>query len=383
MKILYDHQAFTMQYFGGVSKSFCELISHLPNDVKYEISIKQSDNVHLMASNLIDNIEKVKLDSKKFHKYINIKGSEKLYNLLKDIHLFRTAEQVNLKCSINALKKRNFDIFHATFYDLYFLKYIGDKPFVLTVHDMMPELFPWYFRKNNTETMRKRLLCEKASIIIAVSEQTKKDLVRLFEIPDKKIIVIYHGGPEIMKKPVKDSSNGTYFLYVGQRSAYKNFDQTLRDFGTFVLKHKDIKLICTGAPFTLYEVKLIDELDLNCNVFHKSPTDKKLLSLYVNAIGFVYPSLYEGFGMPILEAFACGCPVLLNSTSCFPEIGGQGALYFNSSESGSNLPHLLEQVYSLSNGDRQILINRGFERLKNFSWQKSSDQLVNLYNGLI
>jgi glycosyltransferase involved in cell wall biosynthesis len=383
MNILYDHQAFTMQYFGGVSKCFCNLISNLPKEIEYKISIRQSNNIHLRNSNLIDDIEDVRLDGRTFRKHFKLKGSGAVYNVLKDISLIKTAENVNKKCSIKALEKGDFDIFHPTFFETYFLDYINKKPFVVTIHDMMSELFPQYFPKNNIESDRKRLLCEKASAVVTVSEQTKKDLIRIFGVPEEKIVVIYHGGPKIQNVSSNNLSDCEYFLYVGQRDAYKNFTQLLMDFSVFASNHKDVKLICTGIPFNAKEKVLIKKLGVDQNVQYKNPSDGELLILYSNAIAFVYPSLYEGFGMPILEAFACGCPVLLNNTSCFHEIGSHGALYFDSSESSSNVPDLLEQVYSQNNDDRQTLINSGFERLKDFSWEKSSNQLAKLYNGLV
>lgn len=383
MKVLYDYQAFTMQHFGGVSKCFCELLMHKPKDLDYEIAISQSNNSHLIDSNLVDNLVYPAMDYQVFAKRFPHLAKHKIYKLLNILGLIKGAEKLNKKESILKLKEKKFDVFHATFFDDYFLPYIGDKPFVITVHDMMPEIFPDYFKKPNPETKRKKELCEKAAAVIAVSENTKKDLIRIMDIPEEKIQVIYHGGPNIADNFSLPLIRGEYFLYVGQRDAYKNFHQTLMDFSLFHRQFPLVKLVCTGKPFSSSENKLIRELELLQNAIYIRPTDIELLNLYHYAIAFIYPSLYEGFGMPILEAFACGCPVLLNNKSCFPEIAGDAALYFESDSSNSNLSELLIKYYSRKTTLKDQLVSKGYCRLQKYSWDKSSNKLFNIYAGLV
>jgi glycosyltransferase involved in cell wall biosynthesis len=114
-------------------------------------------------------------------------------------------------------------------------------------------------------------------------------------------------------------------------------------------------------------------------VVHFSATDENVKNLYAHAVAFVYPSLYEGFGMPILEAFAYGCPVLLNNKSCFPEIAGDAAVYFLLDEQGSDLVEKMKMAFSWSNEERESIIQSGYERLNLYSWQKSAEQLKDLY----
>lgn len=383
MKVLYDYQAFTMQHFGGVSKCFCELLMHKPKDLDYEIAISQSNNSHLIDSNLVDNLVYPAMDYQVFAKRFPHLAKHKIYKLLNILGLIKGAEKLNKKESILKLKEKKFDVFHATFFDDYFLPYIGDKPFVITVHDMMPEIFPDYFKKPNPETKRKKELCEKAAAVIAVSENTKKDLIRIMDIPEEKIHVIYHGGPNIDNSFSLPLVRGEYFLYVGQRDAYKNFHQTLMDFSLFHRLFPLVKLVCTGKPFSSSENKLIRELELRQNVIYIRPTDIELLNLYHYAIAFIYPSLYEGFGMPILEAFACGCPVLLNNKSCFPEIAGDAALYFESDASNSTLVDCLIQIYKMNRNDREALVKNGYRRLACYNWTQSSLLLYNIYKKII
>lgn len=383
MKILYDYQAFTMQYFGGVSKCFCELISNLPEDVQTKIAIKQSNNVHLKEYGLVDNLAPATFDELKFSKLLPIPGRHKLYTALNAIGLCRGAEYYNRKVSIEALKSQNFDVFHPTFFESYFLKYIGNKPWVITVHDMMPELFPQYYRRRDRQILFKKKHLKEASAIVAVSETTKKDIVRLLGISPDKIDVIYHGGPEPENINEKPLIKEPYFLYVGVRDAYKNFEQTVIDFTDFHKMHKQTKLICTGSDFSEEEVDFFKKYGIEDAVLHIKATDSQLKNLYANAIAFIYPSLYEGFGMPILEAYAYGCPVMLNDIEVFHEIAGNAAIYFKSFNGSSNLSSLLEEMYKINGNVRKELINKGYTQLLKYSWKRSAEQLADLYKSVL
>lgn len=379
MKVLYDHQAFTFQYFGGVSKYFCEILKHRPIELEYDIAIKETGNNHLIESGLISEYMPLTMDYNIYAKKYPMLGKHKIYKFLNNIGVVSGAEKRNKRESIRKIKEGDFDVFHATFFDDYFLPYIGKKPFVITVHDMMPEIYPQYFVSPNPETKRKKELCEKAAAVIAVSENTKKDLMRILDIPENKIHVIYHGGPqkeEIKQEPI---ISGEYFLYVGQRDAYKNFLQTLVDFSEFNKLHKNVRLVCTGKPFTITEVSKIKELDIESKVLYYHPSDEEMKNLYAYAIAFIYPSLYEGFGMPILEAFAYGCPVLLNKKSCFPEIAGDAALYFESESGKSDLTDKMSLIYN-QNYYSAALRNMGYKRLDFFLWKNSSMKTTNIYN---
>ena len=158
MKVLYDHQAFTMQHFGGVSKCFCELLLHRPVDMDIDIAIKQTNNTHLIDSKLVEGLIHPAMDFQLFAKRFPFIAKHKIYQLLNTLSLIKGSEFLNKEESIRKIKDNKYDVFHATFFDDYFLPYIGDKPFVITVHDMMPEIFPDYFRKPNPETKRKKEL---------------------------------------------------------------------------------------------------------------------------------------------------------------------------------------------------------------------------------
>lgn len=384
MKILYDHQAFTMQKYGGVSRCFCELISQMPDGVETEIAVKQSDNVHLLESHLCEGLlDPLSINSRTWKEKFRFRGSGKIFDALSKCGLLRTMDEANLKYSIAKLKAGDYDVFHPTFFDSYFLQLVGNKPWVFTVHDMMPEIFTDYFKADNFQTVFKRKYLSQAAHIIAVSEYTKKDLVRIMNVSEERITVIYHGGPERETIDEPRSIDRQYFLYVGNRSAYKNFPQTLVDFADFHSYHPDVSLVCTGADFTAKEKQIMRSLGIANAVEHISVNDKQIKNLYANAIAFVYPSLYEGFGMPILEAYAYGCPVLLNDKSCFPEIAADAALYFDSANGKSDLAEKFAEIYTLSAEERQNVITKGYDRLACFSWKDSAEKLAQVYENVL
>ena len=382
MKILYDHQAFTYQYYGGVSKCFCELISHLPATALPIIGVSESNNIHLHNSNLCANLKPVSIDEQHFMTRYSFRGKGKLYKLLK-LFNFNTTEIINKKKCLDLLKSGDFDIFHPTFFDDYYLEFLNGKPFVLTIHDMMPELFPQYYKKNDIQIIGKKKLVTKASVIIAVSEQTKKDIIEILNVPEEKIHVIYHGGPKVENFKGKGLYDFPYFLYVGQRGTYKNFPRLLQDFSKFIKIYSNVKLVCTGPDFTSAEYDMIKLLKLEKNIIHRKSSDQDLKLLYANAIAFVYPSLYEGFGMPILEAFAYGCPVLLNNKSCFPEIAGDAAIYFEADNDSSNLLEVMNHFYNLPDKHINAIVNNGYRRLSDFSWEKSAEKLYDIYKYIL
>lgn len=373
-----------MQYFGGVSKCFCELISHFPENVEAEIGIVQSNNVHLKQSGLCSKLQSVGMDSYKFGVRYSFRGRYRLYSTMNRLFSsLPTAENINKSKTIEMLKQGEYDIFHPTFFDSYFLPYLNDKPFVLTVHDMMPEIFPKYFGKNDMQIKGKKKLVDKASAIIAVSKQTKNDLIDILNVPENKVTVIYHGGPQkevitgdpIIKVP--------YFLYMGTRNAYKNFDRLVIAFSQVAESHKDLLLVCTGGDFNASEMRLLQKYGVEDRVVHLFASEKDVKNLYAFAKAFIYPSLYEGFGMPILEAFAYGCPVLLNKKSCFPEIANDAGVFFRDDNDFSDLREKMEAVLDWNAEKRELIIQRGYERLTFFRWEESSRQLLAVYHSII
>ena len=384
MKVLFDFDAFN-GFVGGVSRCMVNLIENLPEEVEPEIAIKVCDNVHFLSSSLKGNVTPCKVNPKDFITKKNFIGKHILYRAIqKYIPFFPTYRNVNKPLSIEALQKQDFDLFHcpSTVPDMYFLNYLQKKPFVLTVHDMISEL---YGTPGNVQAAKKALLVPRSSHIVTISQRSKEDLINILNVPEEKISVIYHGAPTVVLPVGKRIIEDPYFLFVGRRRGYKNFDQTLKDFAVFHSQYKEVKLVTTGETFNKEELIMIRKLGLQEEVYNIFATEMELANLYKYAIGFIYPSLYEGFGLPILEAFTYDCPTLLNDTSCFPEIGGNAAIYFHSrpDENSSDLPEKMALIYTMSAAERETLIEKGRIRCNFFSWKESSRQMADVYKVVI
>lgn len=380
MRVLFDYQAFCSQNYGGVSNSFVKLISNMPDGVECKIALHECDNIHLKESGLLDfgPMEDLADNFLFNHHFV---GQGFLYRRYSELLPSKTSLGRNRLCSVQELKKGEFDVFHPTYFDDYFLRYLNRKPFVLTVHDMIPELF---FSKLDSQVRRKPLLCQKASHIIAVSNKTKQDLIDILKVPEEKITVIYHGAPDfVLEENSMPIMEGRYILYVGQRNSYKCFYPMMRSLALVLKRHKDLKIVCTGPNFSEKEKSCMKKLGVYNQLIHLRVNDKDLQNLYTHALCFIYPSMYEGFGIPILEAYRAHCPVLLNQASCFPEIAQDAAIYFNLDQNSSNLDVIIENFLTLSPKERGILINKQNLRLQFFSWRKSAQELKNVYESLV
>lgn len=352
-KILYDHQIFINQKYGGISRYFYELIKNSQDLYLPEVSGAFFENEYL---------ESLPKFNKNFPINTNFKGKH------------RIIKKLNLIASLQEISKSDFDVLHSTYYDLYYLKKIK-KPLIITVHDMITEIFLRYFYAN-TEIKNKRILMEKADKIIAVSQNTKNDILNIYpEIDDSKIKVIYHGNSFAISDNVYEKKN--YILYVGTRWGYKNFDLFVNAVSSVLIKY-DLNLICTGSPFTEEENALFKKSGIENKVINEFVSENELKKLYEEAICFVYPSLYEGFGIPILEAFASNCPCLLSNTSCFPEVAGDAAEYFDP-QSIEDIRNAIEKVVSSTTMQNEMIL-KGKTKLQEYSWKKCAEEHAKVYN---
>lgn len=382
MKVLYDSQAFDMQNHGGVSRCFAELYRHLPSDVQARVGVLETDNAYLQEQGFAK-------AGGIYEKFLYRKDSVLKYVLFKLCYNVRHGaySQWNHKPKINRLetveqlREGDFDVFHPTFFDPYFLKYIGCKPYAITVHDMIPELYPQYYKSDNWQIAFKKMTIPRAAHVIAVSEHTKKDLCRMMGIKEDNVSVVYHGVDENPYVPTPEIVHDyEYILYVGERHYYKNFNTFAKSCLPILKRHKDLKIVCTGKPFTDEENRMFEEWGVKARFVHRfARTNQEMLDLYHYAVAFVYPSSYEGFGIPILEAYKAKCPVLLNNASCFPEIAGDAAVYFDMDERGTDFDGQFETFYRQTTDERNRLVEKQNERLKRYSWTKAASQLAEIY----
>ena len=367
MKILYDHQAFTASRFGGVARYFYNLMVALQKKgIKVKLSVRFSNNHYLLHS--------AHFPTQSYRYFLGLMPTSILFS------------RINRLWSSVQLSRRDYDLFHPTFFHPYFLKYIGNKPFVITYHDAIKDKFGDKFgHLDNASKEQKQILFDRANHIIAVSENTKNDLIEIFQLEPAKITVVYHA-TNFQELVVPDTfqiqTPASYLLYVGTRGSYKNFAPFLRAIAPILKKYSHIQLICAGGgDFNADENQLITSLDLTGQVVHYFINDFVLYRLYQHALAFIYPSLYEGFGIPILEAFVTGCPVVLSNTSCFPEVAQDAALYFDP-ESEASISTQIETII-LDKALRLSLRQKGYERQLAFSPEKVVNQTLEVYQRVV
>jgi glycosyltransferase involved in cell wall biosynthesis len=359
MKILYDYQMFSIQKFGGVTRYFCELMKNIPPEHQFDLSLIFSDNHHLKENR--DLLKKLNILPDK-----NFKGK---------YFIGKTLVAINRYYSRYCISKNNFDLFHPTYYGNYFFK-ILKKPYILTVHDLILFKFEDSFYKSHPGKLKMENAIKNANRIIAVSENTKQDLIEILHINPGKIDVVYHGHNKTIstKTPV---GFGKYILFVGRRSLYKNFIIFAEAISKLLRREKDIKLVCVGSPFNKEEMALLSKWGISNQAIAVNVDDDSLNGLYSEALVFVFPSLYEGFGIPVLEAFANDCPVCLSNTSSFPEIAGNAGVYFDPYDQES-ISNAIEKVI-YDDDFKDEIIQAGRQRLNDFSWKKTAKETVSSY----
>ena len=361
MKIYYDYQIFLHQRFGGISKYYINLINNLDSSVEKLIIAPFHKNYYLNNQNT------------SVKKFIYLDTKTKNVNFIsKNLNKAYTKFLYNCQTP---------DIFHFTYFNQkYYLK--KKSSYVMTVYDLIKEKF--YNEKFKNEEVNKVKYFSGMDKIICISENTKKDLIDHYRLPSELIEVVHLGVSfdksyietdiKIPKKP--------YLLFVGERSRYKNFKNFILAYTKSSRLKKDFDILCFGAnSFTSEEINLFEECGISQNVKQINGSDLELNYVYKNARCFVFPSLYEGFGLPLLEAMNMDCPVICSDTSCFSEITNNAAAMFDPNDI-ENIAHQIESVVY----DEQKffdLIIKGRNNIKNFSWQKCAEQTLKVYNSIL
>ncbi|MEM2695914.1 MAG: glycosyltransferase family 1 protein [Thermoproteota archaeon] len=262
---------------------------------------------------------------------------------------------------------------------------------VITVHDLLPILF-WeeYPRIRYYMKYLLPVLLDRSTRLISVSENTKRDIVRFFGIDENKISVIYPGVDLDLFRPIgkaelnrEEYTLGSYILFVGAMRRYKNIHRLIRAFGK--LKIPELKLLIVGARVGSYYQELLEEVKkegVEKNIYFLDYVEEDMLvRLYNGAIAFVFPSLYEGFGLPLLEAMACGCPVVASNRASIPEVCGDVALYFDPED----VEDMATKIYNVVTNDqlRKRLSLAGIQRASNFSWEITARKTLNLLYSML
>ncbi|WP_256002404.1 glycosyltransferase family 4 protein [Pedobacter deserti] len=357
--LLIDHQIFSLQSsYGGISRYFANIISQseAQKHLRVSLGVLYSTNYYLQS---------LLTPRQKTVGKMLLKKQRKIYKW-------------NQKYSVHLLKKESYNIFHPTYYDPYFIPYCKSG-FILTVHDMIHERYPAFFDRTDPTAAHKRQCIEEASHIIAISDTTKKDLIDILGVQPDCISVIHHGYKSLSESTHSEPDRfREYLLFVGDRGGYKNFIAFVTAVAPILSETQDLHLVCAGGgELQTAEIELLRRLKISNKVIQINAHDGELRGLYENALCFVFPSLYEGFGFPILEAFDCNCPVLASDTPCFREIGEGAVRYFD--------PTCPQSIYSevkaaLYNSSLRANLNAaGAIQLEKFSIAESLEKTIDVY----
>lgn len=366
MRIFYDGVIFTQQKYGGINRIYEQLVDEIPRFAP-DADIRCYRFPPELESNVVFRPEL----------YFTPKIGGALRRI--DNHLL-------LSC---AIRRFNPDIYHPTYYR--FPEGI-DPASVVTVHDMIYELYPDSFEDAFEISARKHDCVERADHVIAVSENTKRDLMAIFDIPPEKISVIHLAASPFFK-PVDEDALASlrasfgiqdeFLLYVGGRAHYKNFKTLLEAYADWMYAG-DIPLVCVGIAdkWTDMEASILANANISDSVeLVGEVRDVELRLFYNAAIALVYPSQYEGFGIPPLEAMQCGTPVVASNASSIPEVVGDAGIYIDP-HNKTDIREALTTVVSDAT-IRDDLIELGFKQANMFDWERTARQTFDVYQQIV
>lgn len=366
MRAVFDHQIFALQRFGGVTRYFLELAQGFS---LYCPDIQATVAAPFHISPALEGMRqsgRVKVVGRKIPA---LPGKHRFLPLL------------NRVAGGYVVKGLQPDLIHETYYAEH--PVACGCPRVLTVYDMIHERFPDRFSGADVHIPRiKARAVARADHLFAISNSARDDLVELLGVAPGKITVT-HLAASLEPPAAKEGGQGRpYLLYVGLRGGVKNFQTLLHAYVRSKAVSADFDLVCVGGgPFSAEEQATVAAFNMAGRVRQVEADDRLLASFYANAALFVYPSLYEGFGLPVLEAMRCGCPVACGRVSSLPEIAGDAALYFDPGDGGDMQSVLESFVLSEYPGDRWRAA--GYEQERKFSWEKCVRQTAEVYRKVV
>ena len=361
MRLAFDEQIFAAQQYGGISRLFAELSKQFLREGSLEVEL-------------------LPLDAPVVNRY-----------LLDDPYL-RDQLKVSDAGSTMAALARYFvrmrprtsvDVIHNTFYLPHGLAGYPKARRVVTVHDMIPELLPKSRRRLDFITLKKRYVMS-ADHVICVSEATRNDMLRVYGDIKAPISVVHHGVDPIFRPgdPRVPGLPDRYLLFVGNRGQYKDANVLLSAFAAMRKKADWVALVFTGGgAFTRAERAQQQELGIADRVIQISLKDTAMSGAYGNALMCVFPSRVEGFGLPALEAMACGTPALLAQGSSLPEVGGDAAKYFTPGDA-QDLSVAIEGLLT-DEQERNRMKIAGISRAQGFTWGTAAAKTAGIYQSLV
>jgi glycosyltransferase involved in cell wall biosynthesis len=365
VKVAFDNQVFSFQKHGGVSRYFAELFGNFSQRRDMEVAV--------VAPFYVNDYLRRSAARQHIHgRYVpwEFRGSERVLRIL---------NSAALPAFWGATR---FDVIHETYYSA---KIRGHCRFrVMTIHDMIYELFPQNFVDAKRLAAAKYAAARRADYIICVSETTRRDVIRMLGVDSSRCGVIYHGC-SLDFRSAETNLDGAMLpcvLYVGQRNGYKNFRVLLEAFsGSSLLKKRFHLVAFGGGPFSGEESRDIERRALRGQVHQVSGDDGLLCAFYRAASVFVYPSRYEGFGIPPLEAMANGCPVACSDAASIVEVVGDAGVYFDPDDD-EQLGLLLEKMIEDCDYSAELRA-KGLARAGQYSWARCAEETLHAYRSLL
>lgn len=362
VNILYDAQTFRIQRYGGISRYFAELAPRMAatSGVDARVLAPAHNNAYLAA----------------------LQGRHVIgWRTPAWVHRVRGGRHVERRLS-RALESltlalRRTDILHETYYT--------ETPLparraarVLTVYDMIHERFAHLFDPDDPTPRAKRAAIERADLVICISDSTRQDLIELLDVPPEKVVVTHLAASLSVPESGAPRDEEPYLLYVGERGGYKNFAALVAAMQASPVL-RELRLLCFGGGYISDdEARRIAETGFpRSQIEQRFGGDAELAALYRGALCFVYPSLYEGFGIPPLEAMICGCPVACSNTSSIPEVVGDAAAYFDPDDVES-IAAAVESVVARPSR-RAELTALGKLQAARYSWDRCAHETLAAY----
>lgn len=366
MKIIIDGLIYQSQNVGGISRIFNEILPRM-------CEIDRSLEILFITTNTL----KQPLPT---HNNIQQHNLFPVDKLLKPSWIWN---KFDLRSKYIGLKigGGNDWIWHSTYYSR-INQWMGKE--VVTVYDLIYEKYLSYYNTHNYDGIRARkqnsVLC--ADAVICISKKTQEDVIEFYGLDNEKTHVvplannpIFRRMEDEIRKPIINGK--PFLLYVGERRFYKNFSTFIRGFSQWKFSGV-VDIVVVGEKWSEEEQNRLNKLKLQDNVHLFSYiSDNDLVKLYNQAIAFVFPSLYEGFGIPLLEAMACGCPIIASQIPTTVEVAGTIPFYFDPENIDSFLA-ALDAVYNKDNLTQKV--SAGLELVKNYSWDKTAKETLSVYN---
>jgi glycosyltransferase involved in cell wall biosynthesis len=361
LRVGFDDQIFVAQRRGGISKYFVELFSRLPQfGIEPVVWSRGTRNLHLAESGLVPRLPDYSR-AMATATYV----SWRLAGVPRTVQ--RPAPPV--------------DVMHHTFTNPRYLREWAG-PRVVTVFDMTPELFPSYFPRGNPH-FAKRRYCEVSDAIISISQNTADDLYRIYspDLERKTHVIPFGVGAEFFERGTPELElPPRYLLFVGVRYGYKHFDVAFESFRTLAAEDPGLELVVVGGgEFSSGEASMFEEAGVTPRVRRITPSDAEMPEVYRRASAFMFPSIYEGFGLPTLEALASGTPTVLADASCSREVGGEAALY---AAPGDVADFTAQLRIALSPGVTMRAAREGPSRARTFNWDDLASATAAVYRAV-